>query len=313
MQQQSEKNTLIKKIAFIAVLAVCATPWINSPMALVGGFVFVYFLGHPYASYTHKATSWLLKIAIVGLGFGMNLQSALNAGKEGFTLTVASIVLILLLGFIMSKVFKINRKTAHLISSGTAICGGSAIAAVGPTLNASEKEMSIALGIVFLLNAVALLVFPPIGHFLDMSEYQFGLWSAIAIHDTSSVVGAAATFGDSALHTATTVKLARALWIIPLALFTAILFKSDQKKVKIPWFIGLFFLAIVANTYLEIPLTLTGGITVTSKALLVITLFLIGSSLTVEKIKSVGWKPLLLGLFLWFFISVSSLLVILQL
>lgn len=291
-------------------MAVCILGYVNSPIALVGGFLFSYFLGHPFLDLSGKAVSWLLRVAVVGLGFGMNLSETLNAGKIGFSLTVLSIIGTLVLGYFLGKLLKMERKSSHLISSGTAICGGSAIAAVSPIINASKKDISIALGVVFLLNSIALLIFPPLGHWLDLSQEEFGLWAAIAIHDTSSVVGAALTFGDEALKIATTVKLARALWIIPLSLLSVFLFKGKGKQINIPYFIFLFILAIALNSYLAIPTILTEGITTISKSLLVLTLFLIGASLSVGMIKSAGWKPMVLGTSLWIFISISSLLAI---
>ncbi|MGH2643299.1 MAG: YeiH family protein, partial [Chitinophagaceae bacterium] len=214
MQLFTPHKELLKKIAFVIVLVLCATPYINAPIALVLGFLFSCFIGHPFSQYNHKATNWLLKIAVVGLGFGMNFYSAMQVGKEGLKITFFSICAILILGIILGKILKINSKTVHLVSSGTAICGGSAIAAIAPVVQASEKDMSVALGTVFALNSIALILFPIIGHSLNLSQYQFGLWSAIAIQDTSSVVGAAASYGKEALSIATTVKLARALWII---------------------------------------------------------------------------------------------------
>ena len=195
----------------------------------------------------------------------------------------------------------------------TAICGGSAIAAVAPVIKASEKDISISLGVIFLLNSIALIVFPPLGHFFGLTQHQFGLWSAIAIHDTSSVVGAAYTYGEEALKVATTVKLARALWIIPLSILSVFLFKGKGKSVKIPYFIFLFILAIIINSYFAIPAVITEGITGVSKSLLVLTLFLIGAGLSLDKIKAAGWKPMILGVSLWIFISISSILVILSL
>lgn len=308
----NHKNTLIK-VLFILIMVLCISGYVSSPVALVGGFLFSYFLGHPFLSLNSKAVNWLLKIAVVGLGFGMNLIETINAGKDGFILTVFSIASTLVLGFFLGKLLKMDRKGSHLISSGTAICGGSAIAAVSPVINASEKDISISLGVIFLLNSIALIVFPPLGHLFDLSQHQFGLWCAIAIHDTSSVVGAAYTFGDEALKVATTVKLARALWIIPLSLLSVFLFKGKGKSIKIPYFIFLFILAIILNSYLPIPDEITGGITRISKSLLVLTLFLIGAGLSVDKIKSAGWKPMILGVSLWIFISVSSILVIISL
>lgn len=291
-------------------MVLCISGYVSSPVALVGGFLFSYFLGHPFLSLNSKAVNWLLKIAVVGLGFGMNLKETLAAGQDGFILTVFSISITLILGYFLGRLLKMNRKSSHLISSGTAICGGSAIAAVAPVINASEKDISISLGVIFLLNSIALIVFPPLGHLFGLSQHQFGLWCAIAIHDTSSVVGAAYTFGEEALKVATTVKLARALWIIPLSILSVFLFKGKGKSVKIPYFIFLFILAIIMNSYLAIPSVITGSITSISKSLLVLTLFLIGAGLSLDKIKSAGWKPMILGVSLWIFISISSILVI---
>lgn len=312
MKKVNTKSTWVK-VLFIVCMVLCISPYVSSPIALVGGFLFSYFLGNPFLSLNGKAVSWLLKIAVVGLGFGMNLMETLNAGKDGFILTIFSIFATLVVGFYVGKLLKMNRKTTHLISSGTAICGGSAIAAVSPVIGATEKDISISLGVIFLLNSVALIIFPSIGHLLELTQHQFGLWSAIAIHDTSSVVGAAYTFGDEALKVATTVKLARALWIIPISLLSVFLFKGKGENVKIPYFIFLFILAIVINTYLPIPEMLAASITGISKSLLVLTLFLIGAGLSIDKIKSAGWKPMILGVFLWIFISITSLFAILSL
>lgn len=310
MKKFSEENPTVIKVAFILCMVLCVSGYVSSPVALVGGFLFSYLLGHPFLSLNGKAVNWLLKIAVVGLGFGMNLKETLAAGKEGFVLTIFSIFITLFLGYGLGKLLKMNRKTSHLISSGTAICGGSAIAAVAPVINASEKDISISLGVIFLLNSIALIAFPPIGHLLGLSQHEFGLWCAIAIHDTSSVVGAAYTFGEEALKVATTVKLARALWIIPVSILSVFLFKGKGKSVKIPYFIFLFILAIIMNSYLAIPTIITGGITTISKSLLVLTLFLIGAGLSVDKIKSAGWKPMILGVSLWVFISISALVAI---
>src|SRR5690554_2370078 len=309
-KSNSDKSTWIKVI-FIIVMVLCISGYISSPVALVGGFLFSYFLGHPFLSLNGKAVSWLLKIAVVGLGFGMNLSETFKAGKDGFILTVFSIAATLILGYFLGKLLKMDRKSSHLISSGTAICGGSAIAAVAPVIKASDKDISISLGVIFLLNSIALIVFPPLGNLLGLSQYQFGLWAAIAIHDTSSVVGAAYTFGEEALKVATTVKLARALWIIPLSLVSVFLFKGKGKMISVPYFIFLFILAIIFNTYLPIPEVITEGITSVAKSLLVLTLFLIGASLSVAKIRSAGWKPMILGSSLWVFISISSIVAIL--
>ncbi|MAO48250.1 MAG: putative sulfate exporter family transporter [Aequorivita sp.] len=313
MKSWARQNETLVKVLFIICMVLCILGYVSSPVALVGGFLFSYFLGHPFLTLNSKAVNWLLKIAVVGLGFGMNLKETLAAGQDGFLLTVFSISATLILGYFLGRLLKMNKKSSHLISSGTAICGGSAIAAVSPVINASEKDISISLGVIFLLNSIALIVFPPLGHLLDLNQHQFGLWCAIAIHDTSSVVGAAYTFGEEALKVATTVKLARALWIIPLSLLSVFLFKGKGKSVKVPYFIFLFILAIILNSYLPIPEILTTGITSISKSLLVLTLFLIGAGLSMDKIKSAGWKPMILGFSLWVFISVSAILVILAL
>ena len=231
------KNPILIKILFVFALVACLSSFISGPIALIGGFVFYYFLGHPFIQYNQKSVNWLLKIAVVGLGFGMNIEETLSASKDGVLLTIASIFLIMILGFFIGKFLKLQKETTHLISSGTAICGGSAIAAIAPVIKASEKDISISLGIVFLLNSVGLLIFPSIGHYFNLTQHQFGLWCAIAIHDTSSVVGAAYAYGDEALKVATTVKLARALWIIPLSIVSVFLFKGKNNSIKIPWFI----------------------------------------------------------------------------
>lgn len=298
---------------FWVLLAATLTPWVSPPVALVLGLLVAQTIQHPYPQYNQKATNWLLKISVVGLGFGMNATAALKAGKEGFVFTVISIFGILILGYFLGKLFKINKKTAHLISSGTAICGGSAIAAVAPVIRAEENQITMALGTVFILNSVALLMFPAIGHHFHLSQGQFGLWCAIAIHDTSSVVGAAAKYGNEALGIATTVKLARALWIIPVALLSTALFKSKGTKIKIPYFIGLFIVAIILNTYVPFIQKISGGIVAISKAGLTATLFLIGCGLSRKMWKTVGVKPLLQGVILWVVISVTTLFAILQL
>lgn len=313
MKEWSKRNETVVKVLFIICMVLCILGYVSSPIALVGGFFFSYFLGHPFLTLNSKAVNWLLKIAVVGLGFGMNLMETLAAGKDGFLLTVFSISITLILGYFLGRLLKMNRKSSHLISSGTAICGGSAIAAVSPVINASEKDISISLGVIFLLNSIALIIFPPLGHLFGLSQHQFGLWCAIAIHDTSSVVGAAYTFGEEALKVATTVKLARALWIIPLSLLSVFLFKGKGKSLKIPYFIFLFIVAIILNSYLPIPEIITKSITGISKSLLVLTLFLIGAGLSIDKIKSAGWKPMILGVSLWVFISVSSILAIMAL
>lgn len=302
-----------RKVIFIIAALICLLPFMSPPLALLLGLVLAQLMEHPYLHLNHKATNWLLKLSVIGLGFGMNVFSAMKAGKEGVLFTIVSIFGVLTLGYILGKVFKIERKTSFLISAGTAICGGSAIAALSPVMKAGEKEISVSLGIVFILNSVALFLFPAVGHALNLSQSQFGLWCAIAIHDTSSVVGAASKYGDQALQIATTVKLARALWIVPVAFGTAFLFKSDKTKVQVPYFIGLFILAMLANTYLPFVQTIAPYFVGLAKKGLTLTLFLIGSGLSIKVIRSVGVKPFLQGVILWAVISSASLWAIMAL
>ncbi len=302
-----------QKIIFLLAAALCLTPWVSPPIALLLGIILAQFITHPFKSQNKKATNFLLQFSVVGLGFGMNVTSALQAGKEGVIFTIVSIFGTLILGYFLGKALKVERNTSFLISGGTAICGGSAIAALSPVIKAGEKEISVALGTIFILNSVALFVFPPIGHFLNMTQADFGLWCAIAIHDTSSVVGAAARFGDEALQIATTVKLARALWIIPLAFLSSWIFKSGDSKVKIPYFIGLFVLAIIVNTYVPYVDRISPYIVAISKKGLTLTLFLIGSGLNRSLLKAVGLKPVIQGTILWIVISSVALWTILAL
>lgn len=297
---------------FILLAVLCLTPWISAPVALVLGFLMTLLIGNPYPITTQKMTSTLLKISVVGLGFGMDVTSALKAGKEGLIFTVISIFAVLSIGFLLTKVFKIDRITGYLISVGTAICGGSAIAAIAPVAKAKPQQISVSLAVIFTLNSVALIIFPILGHLFHLSHYDFGLWCAIAIHDTSSVVGAASKFGTEALQVATTVKLARALWIIPLSIFSVVLFKAKDSKIKIPWFIALFVIAMCLNTYIPSLHTVTPIIVTIAKAGLVLTLFLIGAGLSVQAIKNVGARPLILAALLWVFISAGSLLMIIK-
>ncbi len=306
-------NDNTARMLFWILIAWSLTPFIIPPAALIAGFVFSVIAGNPYQKQAGKVTGLLLKTSVVGLGFGMNAGAAMSAGLDGLLFSVSTIIITLLLGFAAGKILKVQRKTEHLISSGTAICGGSAIAAIAPAVNAEEKDISVSLGIVFILNSVALLIFPPIGKILGLTQYQFGLWSAIAIHDTSSVAGAAGTYGNEALLTATTVKLVRALWIIPLVIISAWLFRSKEHKASYPWFIGFFVLAMLANTYIPGIDTISSTLVSLAKKGLTVTLFLIGAGLSPQKLKSVGIKPMLLGIVLWFMISVISLTVIIYL
>ena len=304
--------TLCLLCDYIPALAVLSS-WVTPPVALFLGLVFALTCGQAYPTFNKKVSKKLLQYSVIGLGFGMNLHASLASGKEGMLFTIVSVFGTLLIGmFIGCKLLKINRNTAYLISSGTAICGGSAIAAVGPIIKAKDSDMSMALATIFILNAIALFLFPALGHWLGMTQQEFGTWAAIAIHDTSSVVGAGAAYGEEALQVATTIKLTRALWIIPLALLTAVIFRSEGKKISIPWFILFFIVAMLLNTYVLTDIPQVGqfiyGI---ARKGLVITMFFIGASLSIDTIKSVGIRPLLQGILLWLVISAGSLAYIL--
>ncbi|WP_394331024.1 YeiH family protein [Flavobacterium omnivorum] len=303
----------MQQLIFVVLLLFCTTIFVSPPIALVLGLIVANLFGHPFLELNHKATNYLLQFSVVSLGFGMNVHSAVSAGKEGFLFTIASIVSTLVLGTFLGKWFKTDTKTSHLISCGTAICGGSAIATIAPVIQSDEKQTSVALGVIFILNSVALFLFPAVGHWLDLSQKEFGLWCAIAIHDTSSVVGAASKFGPEALQIATTVKLARSLWIIPVALITAYIFKNKSGKIKIPYFIGLFILAMIANTYLPQMESIAPHLVSVSKIGLTVTLFLIGAGLNRTVLKSVGLKPLAQGILLWTFIAIATLVSIIYL
>jgi uncharacterized integral membrane protein (TIGR00698 family) len=308
-----DKSITTREVIFLLSVVFCLSPLISPPIALLMGLVIAQFIGHPYLKMNHKATHILLQVSVVGLGFGMNVTSALKAGRQGILFTIVSIIGTLGIGFLLGKVLKIEKKTSYLISAGTAICGGSAIAAISPVIKAEEKQISVALGTIFILNSIALFLFPVIGHGLHLSQTQFGLWAAIAIHDTSSVVGAAGKYGSQALEVATTVKLARALWIIPVAFLSTFLFKNKSTKVKIPWFIGLFVLAMICNTYIPGIKLFSQYAVAIAKSGLTLTLFLIGCGLSRKVLQSVGFKPLLQGIILWIGISVTALWAVLTL
>lgn len=302
-----DKTITTREVIFMFFVVLCLSPLISPPIALLMGLIIAQFIGHPYLNLNHKATHILLQVSVVGLGFGMNVNSTLKAGTAGFILTIVSIIGTLLIGVFLGKILKIEEKISFLIATGTAICGGSAIAAISPVIKANEKQISVALGTIFILNSVALVIFPFIGHYLNLSETQFGLWCAIAIHDTSSVVGAAGKYGTTALEVATTVKLSRALWIIPIALLSTLIFKNKETKIKIPYFIGLFILAMIANTYIPFVQDYSQYITGFAKATLTLTLFLIGCGLSRKVLVSVGYKPLLQGIVIWVLISAATL------
>lgn len=282
---------------------------VSPPIALFLGLAFALICGQACPSFNKKMSKYLLQYSVVGLGFGMNVQSALESGKDGMVFTIVSVFATLLIGWVIGRKFlKMDKNTSYLISSGTAICGGSAIAAVGPVIKAKDSEMSIALATVFVLNAIALFIFPVIGHALDMSQHDFGVWAAIAIHDTSSVVGAGAAYGEEALQTATTIKLTRALWIIPVALITSLIFRTKGQKITIPWFIFMFIGAMLINTYLlkSVP-EIGNAINGLARKALTITMFFIGASLSADTLKQVGVKPFIQGVSLWIVISLGTL------
>ncbi|WP_179352010.1 YeiH family protein [Winogradskyella vidalii] len=305
-------KVILSKIIYILIVVLAFSGLINSPTALILGFGYTLLFNNPFKAYSHKAINYFLKISVVGLGFGMLLKETLETSKDGMSLTILSIFLTITLGLILTRLMKIDLKLGHLITSGTAICGGSAIAAISPVIKAKGKTISIALGIVFLLNSLALFIFPTIGHALNLTQEQFGLWCAVAIHDTSSVVGAALGYGDEALRIATTVKLSRTLWIIPLSILSIFIFKTKGQKVKIPYFIILFIAAIFINSFHILPESATSTIVLIAKRLLIITLFLVGTTISITDLKATGLKPLSLAVILWVFISIFSLLYILN-
>lgn len=297
------------KVLFFLIALLCLSPYGSSAIALLSGIILASFIGNPYLDFTKKHTPNLLQISVVGLGAGMNLLVVGIVGVQGIGYTIAGITFTAIMGFMLAKMLKTPATLSALITIGTGICGGSAIAATGPILKADNEEMSISLGVVFILNAAALVLFPPIGHLLDLSQHQFGLWSALAIHDTSSVVGASLQYGKEALELATTVKLARALWIIPVSLLIAFFMKS-KSKIKIPWFILGFIIMAALVTW--IPALTEAGHTISmiAKRLLILTLFFIGLNLNLNSIRKVGIKSLLLGLILWLIVGSTTLLAI---
>ena len=311
MEYIKSNLVILRKSIFIVTVLLCLFPFVQPPIALLAGFILSFSIGHPYPKASKKAIKYLLQISVVGLGFGMNIYEAAAVGKEGIVFTAVSIISTISIGLILGKILSTPRKTSLLISSGTAICGGSAIAAMSPVIDADEDETSVSLGIIFILNSLALFIFPLLGELLHMTQEQFGLWSAIAIHDTSSVVGAAQKYGDTALKIATTVKLERALWIIPISLITAAFYKKNGNKIAIPYFIFLYVIAMFMNTFIPHIETLSPSIVTVSKRGLTLTLFLIGAGLSKEALKSIGIKPLIQGVLLWIFISVLSLVIIL--
>lgn len=307
---------IAQKFILPALALLCLHPLIDPALALLAGALCALVIGNPYTEITEKLPKILLMWCVVGLGGGMNLMAVLQAGISGFGYTAMSITVTLALGLGLARFLKVERQSAMLISAGTAICGGSAIAAIAPTISARSSAVVVSLAVVFVLNAIALLIFPPIGEALDLTQSQFGLWSALAIHDTSSVVGAGLKYGEEALQTGTSVKLARALWIVPLVFAVQAFYKSDETdgepkaRPKYPWFILGFMVLAALVTYIPALQPAGEWIAFAAKRGLVLTLFLIGTNINAEVIKSIGARPFILGILLWGIISVISLLAI---
>lgn len=296
---------------FFVGLILAASGFVSPPVALAGGLIFGFSFAHPFHLEARTLSKFLLQASVIGLGFGMDLRQVIHAGRSGFVYTAISISFALMLGWGLGRFLKVKRGTSFLISAGTAICGGSAIAAIAPITDAGEEEIAVSLGTVFVLNSIALLTFPAIGTLLHMTQTQFGLWAALAIHDTSSVVGATAKFGALALAVGTTVKLARALWIVPISMGTAVARKSSA-NIQWPWFILFFCLAAVGNTYIHAfqpayPILKHLGVIG-----LTVTLYLIGTGLSKKTLQQVGARPLLQGVILWIVVAAGSLSLILS-
>lgn len=308
------------RVIFLLCMHLTLMPFISPAIALFMGLAYALTIGNPMPKMAKQTSKYLLQVSVVCLGFGMNLQESLASGKEGMLFTIVSVVMVMIVGYLVGRLLRVDGKTSYLISSGTAICGGSAIAAVAPVVKADDNQISVALGTVFILNAIALFVFPPIGHLLGMTQEQFGQWAAIAIHDTSSVVGAGEAydrtyFPDSegvALQIATLIKCTRALWIIPLAIVTTLIYREKNRKISVPWFIVFFVAAMVVNTYVPLPEQVTSGLVWFAKKGLGMTLFLIGSGLSMGVLRTVGVKPLVQGVSIWAVIALISLAVIMM-
>jgi len=305
-------NYLLNNFYVWVAVAIIISVFSKSPaLALCVGAVISISFGNPVKKQTGSLAKKILQLAIVMLGFGLQINVVLKVGYASVWITMVSISGTMLTGYILGKLFSVERDLSVLLSSGTAICGGSAIAAMSPAIGASETHTAVAMAIVFLLNGLGLIIFPYAGHMLGMSQTDFGLWSALAIHDTSSVVGAASIYGMQALAVGTTVKLTRALWILPLAFAGSKVCKSENKA-KFPWFLLFFLLAAVARSYMpqyEVYFTDMAHI---GKRMMVFTLFLIGAGLTLSELKKIGVKPLVMSVILWGIVSIVSLTAILQ-
>ena len=314
----ASRPPLLPLAAFGLAAGFALTPWATPALALALGTLLSLTLGNPAPALTARGARHLLQAAVVGLGFGMPLSAVVSAGRTGILYTVAGIATALTLGLLLGRRLKVERQTSLLITAGTSICGGSAIAALGPAIGARSEAMSVALATVFVLNAVALYLFPPVGHLLHLSQHQFAVWAAIAIHDTSSVVGAAASYGPVALGQATVLKLARALWIVPLTLAASAAARrsgahpataAGAPTVRVPWFIGLFVLAAAARSLLPAAAgPVLDGLAGLAKTALVLTLFLIGTGLSRPTLRAVGVRPLVQGVLLWVTVGGLALL-----
>jgi uncharacterized integral membrane protein (TIGR00698 family) len=315
------------KIAALIVVSVGLVLWASAPTALVAGILFALLIGHPFAHWNHQVTKWLLQLCVVLLGFGMNLPVVLRLGLNGSLFAAVTIAATLALGWWIGRTLALDRRTTVLISAGTAICGGSAIAAVSTVIAATEAEIAVSIGTIFLLNAVALYIFPPVGHLLHLSQAQFGLWAGVAIHDISSVVGAGLSYGPDALNTATAVKLSRTLWIVPVTLALALALGRSRRaavktggapptrkaRIAVPWFIGFFLLASLMRSYVPVISVWSPQLSEIARRGMILVLFLIGTSLSIRALRVVGWRTVSAGLALWLFISVTSLAAILRL
>jgi uncharacterized integral membrane protein (TIGR00698 family) len=305
-RESNRRQLVALKISFVLGFVLCATGIVSPPLALALGLLYGFSFAHPFRSESRTATKFLLQASVVGLGFGMNLHQVLRAGRSGFVYTALSIAFAMTIGLLAGRYLGVNKTASTLITVGTAICGGSAIAAVAPIIHADQEETAVSLGTVFILNSIALLIFPPLGWLLHLSQQQFGLWAALAIHDTSSVVGAAARYGAVALVVGTTVKLTRALWIVPVSISAAMVKRSDS-RIQWPWFIGLFCLAAVVNTYVTRFSGIWHGMSTIGKLGLTATLYLIGTGISRATVRQVGVRPMLQGVFLWIVVATTSL------
>jgi uncharacterized integral membrane protein (TIGR00698 family) len=301
----------LPNVFYFFVFILCLTTFVGPVMSLTLGIMYSWFIGNPSETFIDNASKWLLKLSVIGLGFNINIHDVIAVGKSSFLITIVSITAIIGLGEVLRQFFRINKNTGILISFGTAICGGSAIAAMAPVIKAKQNEIAMSLGIVFLLNAIGLLIFPPLGHYFELTDKQFAIWAALAIHDTSSVVAAAAAFSPLAIGIATTIKLTRAMWIIPYTILAGTLLKTDE-RISVPLFIFGFIIAAMLNTYYPQHIFMWEGLYLGAKQLLVATLFLIGTCISKENILMAGFKPLIMAVILWAIVSSSLLALILE-